>query len=552
MPNLLKINPLPTLVLIIFLGAIFRFYGLNWDQSQHFHPDERMITMVANKIHLPTTTEEIQAVFTPQSSLNPQFFAYGSFPIYLLKIAGSFFGLLDSSFGSYDGLNLVGRWLSALFDLGTLVIIFIIGKQLFNKTVGLLGAFFYSAAVLPIQLSHFYAVDTPLTFFIMATLLVAILIQKQFTWEKILILGIFFGLALATKTSALVLLIPVVLTLFCKLKFSQKFFISLFLTFTFCILTFLIVEPFALIDFPNFLQQTMAQQQMTKSAWTFPYTLQYVGKVPYFYEIKNIFFWGLGPLLTALAFVGTVFAIFKTFRPTFNSKFLIINSFVIAYFLVTGSFAIGFMRYMLPLYPLLCLFAAYFVYIFLRFGEAKRQGSVLQVLILSLVLIWPLSFLSIYSQPNTRNQATSWILKNIPQGSSLAIEHWDDALPVGYAPLYNMIEFPLYDSDTPTKWELMNQKLTDTDYIIIASNRLYTPLMKLVDCPKLPTGRCYLQTAEYYKKLFDGSLGFGKVAEFNIQPTLSLFSYHISLDDSGADESFTVYDHPKIMIFAHE
>ncbi|MBI2443099.1 MAG: hypothetical protein HYV40_04310 [Candidatus Levybacteria bacterium] len=93
----------------------------------------------------------------------------------------------------------------------------------------------------------------------------------------------------------------------------------------------------------------------------------------------------------------------------------------------------------------------------------------------------------------------------------------------------------------------MKEYLAQTDYIILSSNRLYTPLQKLTNCDVLPSGRCYPQTAMYYRALFQGLLGFKKVAEFTSFPTIPLLN--IPIDDQGADESFTVYDHPKVMIF---
>lgn len=522
------------ITIIILFAAFLRFYGLNWDQGQHFHPDERMITMVADKISW--------------QDLNPHFFAYGSFPIYLLKIVGSLVGFFDPQFGNYQSINLVGRFLSALFDLGTIFILFLLGKKVFNKRVGLLAAFFYTISVLPIQLAHFYAVDTPLTFFTMLALYLTVSFCQKSTKLGVISLGLIFGLALATKTSALLLVVPITVTIILKL-FSKPLLLTaccLLLIFT-TLITFFITMPFAFFDFPTFLRQTLEQQEMTKSALTFPYTLQYVGKTPYLYELQNIFFWGLSPLLATLSFLGVIFFTYKTFRPSLNTHYLILTTFFWLYFLAVGSFAIGFMRYMLPLYPLLCLFAATFLYQ-IKLPKLLKQLGLPSLLLIPL-LIWPLSFLSIYSQPNTRNQASEWIYQNIPPGSTIAREHWDDGLPTENKVFYRLLELPLYDPDTPFKWAQVNQVLSQADYIVIASNRLCTPLMRLTDCQKLPPGRCYLQTASYYQQLFNGSLGFIKVAEFSIQPTLTIYHLPYTVNDSSADESFSVYDHPKVMIF---
>src|SRR5436190_23595507 len=109
-----------------------------------------------------------------------------------------------------------------------------------------------------------------------------------------------------------------------------------------------------------------------------------------------------------------------------------------------------------------------------------------------------------------------------------------------------MITLSLYNTDTAEKWQTIFKQLHQTDYIILASNRLSTPLQRLTDCEKFQT-HCYPQTAYYYKQLFSGNLGFKKIAEFQQYPTLPLF--HIPVIDESADESFSVFDHPKIIIF---
>jgi hypothetical protein len=212
------------------------------------------------------------------------------------------------------------------------------------------------------------------------------------------------------------------------------------------------------------------------------------------------------------------------------------------------------MRYMLPLYPLLCLFAAVFVGRFLipKINLLPRYLSLFVFNFSFLILlVWPLSFMNIYTKPNTRVLASQWINQNIPVSSTLAIEHWDDSLPLLGQQNYKIITLPLYDPDTPEKWQMINDQLSKTDYIIIASNRLYTPLQKLTDCEKLPLGRCYKETSQYYKNLFDGKLGFKKAAEFTSYPKFSfpLVKWEYEINDSSADESFTVYDHPKVIIF---
>jgi len=151
------------LVLILIAGVYFRFTGVKWDDSTHLHPDERFLTMVETSI---APVNSISAYFnTLSSSLNPAnrgytFFVYGTLPIFIVRYVGEAIHQTG-----YDQIDLVGRQLSALADLLTVFLVFLIGQRLYNRRVGLVAAAFSAFSVLPIQLSHFFTVDTFTNFF---------------------------------------------------------------------------------------------------------------------------------------------------------------------------------------------------------------------------------------------------------------------------------------------------------------------------------------------------------------------------------------------------
>lgn len=587
------------LLLIVLIALTTRIFLINWDSGYHLHPDERMIVMVADRIHF-------------FDNLNPDFFNYGSLPIYLLKAAADFHdivwgtlsGLIHVQFhplSNYDGLLGVGRILASVFDTVTCLIIYRLAYLLSrSKKTALFSALTYTVAFFPIQNSHFYVVDGLLT--MLATFLVyrMTLYQKKQTVQSALILGILAGASVATKFTAVVFLpivtFSLILPLISFLKKPsreknqtrhavQKTVFHLFLFGLAGLVVSFISMPYGYLlpirssvtcltspscdtvvsELPV-VRDILFQTRMNSNAFVFPYTLQYVGTIPYWYHVKNIFWWGWGPPLSILSLIGLVGLIGRMgfIRPIGRIRHLghivLICIFYSLYFVVLGKSAVKFMRYMLPLYPLFALLAGYgLTNLFSSHFPNRWLPKSLGIGLLVSTFIWTSMFLSIYTTPNTRVQASEWIYRNIPVSATIATEHWDDRLPLRlsfknderlyYAEMYPHEELALYEPDTEQKWNHINEQLKRIDYIVIASNRLYTPLMKLTNCRQLPEGKCFRQTAQYYNDLFEGKRGFTKVAEFTSFPRLGIGTWNIEIDDLASDESFTVYDHPKIMIF---
>ena len=75
-------------VLVLVGAAYFRLMGLNWDQSQHLHPDERFLTMVSSSLK---PVDGFSEYFdTANSTLNPHnrgygFYVYGTLPVFIVR-----------------------------------------------------------------------------------------------------------------------------------------------------------------------------------------------------------------------------------------------------------------------------------------------------------------------------------------------------------------------------------------------------------------------------------------------------------------------------------
>jgi len=525
-----------TLLIAFFL----RMVGINWDQGTHLHPDERMLIMVSDKIH-----------FFDQ--LDPNFFNYGSLPIYLLRaVTQIIYSIVNIPYSLYDSMLYIGRGLSLTADLLVVLLVYKLSLKLFkDKRIAIFSSLLYSLAFFPIQNTHFFIVDTFLNLFLILTIYSLLRYMEKMTIYRLIVVSLSFSAVITTKITGIIFL-PFILLVIWYQNRKKSFGPIIFQTLIFAILSVFfsfIFMPYAFLHWQKFLADVLQQLQLNSDPYVFPYTLQYVGTTPYLYYLRNIFLWGLGPIIATLSVFGFV-AVLSNAK-TRNTKLILVMVFYIFYFLVIGRSAVKFMRYMLPIYPLASILAAYGLNKVLNgksHVHSARLRSFLICLILALVFGWTLLFNSIYLREHTRITASNWILKNIPTNSTIAVEHWDDRLPLGYSEKFMFNELQLYNTpDDYSKWAIIKGQLSNSDYLIIASNRLYTPLQKLADCKKYRY--CYPKTSIYYKKLFAQQLGFKKVAEFSSQPSLKIGNWELKIDDSSADESFTVYDHPKIFIF---
>lgn len=560
---------------IALLGLVLRLYGLNWDQGNSFHPDERQIMFHVTALSWPHSLAQF---FDPVNSpLNPHFFAYGSFPLYLLALLGHILTHYFPTVGTFANLTLVGRVLSALFDTGTILLTGWLGLLLADDFtpgrrhawhVALLVAALVAFTPFQLQLSHFYAVDTMLLFFVTLTILGCVaLVNTDAPLRWSLVTGLGYGLALATKFSAAPLLVPLIVALLLRWHKRNLFsaLASFFLSLTTTGLTFLIANPYALLDLANFKLQVMEQGDLARGLLDYPYVRQFAGTTPYVYEAQNILLWGVGVMLGLAACAGFIWLLWRMWKRNAD-LWLVVLAWVIPYSLITGSFYVKFMRYMLPIYPFLALMAAAVLLAFARGRKTKDAGykriilfTVLPyaaiVLVLGGTMFQGLALLNIYSQPNTRILASRWMYAHVNPGSILTYEQWDDPLPIavdGHDPsIYQQAVYPagngqmqsgldLYGDDTMQKAQQLAHLLPTLNVITMATDRLDKSI------PRLPLR--YPLSIHYYQLLFSGQLGFHLAAQFENHPNL----FGITLDDSNADESYSVFDHPTVKIFVRD
>ncbi|MEM5776369.1 MAG: hypothetical protein AAGU05_15305, partial [Anaerolineaceae bacterium] len=144
---------------------------------------------------------------------------------------------------------------------------------------------------------------------------------------------------------------------------------------------------------------------------------------------------------------------------------------------------------------------------------------------------------------------------------------WDDGLPLakaGFDP-YGMdsgvyrsdLNFEMYWDDNADKLERFETTLEQADYIYITSNRQWGTTTRVPER--------YPLTTQFYRSLlgcpddqdfldcyrvaqvgsYTGNLGFKLIEVFQSDPNIGSFK----INTQFAEEAFTVYDHPKVLIF---
>jgi YYY domain-containing protein len=515
-------------LLALFGFALFvRLFGINWDQGHFFHPDERAIAMAVERLS-----------FVPLQ-LNPHFFAYGSFPIYVTKLVTALLGNVSRWFAGYDGIIYVGRALSAIWGAATVVLLASVGTRLFGRRAGLIAGLLLSGTVLHVQSSHFAISDVPLTFLVLLALSFLAKVVEGGRLRHYLAAGATIGLALATKFSALPIFLPLAIAVFARLRTERSIRPVLrgAAAAGLAAVAFALAQPYALLDFKAYIHDILEQSTMVRNAGIFPYTNQYIGVPKYGYDLGQLILWGMGVPLALAALWGTYRRIRSLFQKV-NWTDVVFLSWVVPFFLITGSFDVKFLRYLLPIYPLLILWGAVWLD---ELWNRRSIGRLAAAAVGAATFAFLLAFLSIYTRPHTVVTASEWLYDHLPAGTRIATQHWDEGFPFplpGHdAGQYPNVQLPYYEPDVPPKMTGISQEIARAEYVVFPTKRVYGSVTRAPE--KFPL------TSRYFYEIFAGDLGFTLVEDFSSRPSL----FGLQLPDELADESFTVYDHPRVLIF---
>ena len=285
---------------------------------------------------------------------------------------------------------------------------------------------------------------------------------SSLTWHSLLF-GLFLGMAAASKINAVVM--AVVLPVALAIRFGNWLLVNgnssskekdsernttadhqqtpitnYYLPITLLVigglatlLAFRIFQPYAfdgLMPSAQWIANMKEIQGQATGLADLPWNLQWARRT-HLFSFTNLTVWGLGLPLGILAWTGFLVMGWRIFKNR-ERQHILLWSWTAIYFAWQSLQFNATMRYQLPIYPLLCMMAAWVVLSaytrkhaqadtytdeFLTPNSHRLTRNILYILgaiTLALTAIYAFAFLSVYTRDETRMAASRWIYQNVP------------------------------------------------------------------------------------------------------------------------------------------
>ncbi len=516
---------------LVMLLVITRVVGLNWGLPYLMHPDES--NMIFSILQLNCSK------LTLESCFNPRFFAYGQLPLYLsyliLVVCKNVFSVQVTPATA----ALVLRSISGIASLLTGWVFYLFLKKEFKSELSAwLGLFFYLFSPGLIQQAHFGTTEGLLTLFLMLIV---------YYHRRPYLQAFFVGLAAASKISALAFFIFPSLTFLQKIakNGSRKTGRSITAALLIMILTLCLFSPHYLLNFTDFWQSFVYESAVATGKLRVFYTQQFENTPALIFQLRKIFPYALGWVLTTMSFLGMFFSNRKQAYFLFGLLFLF----------VTNAFLyVKWTRFIVPYLPLFIYFAVNFCQKYLL----QKQVKYLLPVVLAYQLLFGAAFMRIYLTKDVRFVASAWINKHIKSGSLILSESANVVdIPLSTTQKYRYYSLFLYDLDRNSKLKKSYQQLfSKADFVFVPSRRIFANytcyLNKDINpnssyCRKLRAK--YPLINQHYQQLFQ-TKNFKLIKTFSNYPKIAFFGIKLfELADEFAEETWSVFDHPVIRIY---
>lgn len=591
----------PLLLALVALGGLTaRLWNLDFDQRQHLMPDERHWALTSASLAEAPAPAAHGSLAGPlldwldgdRSPANVyrgmNSFAYGPVTLAAARGAAGWLhvgvtsgsqpasavahvidaigvNLIDEAGGArFDDayqVDLIGRLLGALIDTMTIVVVGLIGSRLGGRRAGLAGAALYATCVLAIQHTHFLGAEPLVGLASALTVLATLRLDRSSDVAAAVrggvLAGMAAGLAVAAKLTGVGAgIVPVLLCAVLVVRHRRRADLARALSVCLAaIIAFRVANPAAFDGLGWALKQKFVDDfwisvRVGEVDW--PPAVQWANRIVVIDALRWLFVFTVGPGVCLAAIAGLVVLWRRRSHIARWNIAVVYVSLALPSAIALRSFSpTG--RYFMPILPTLHAVAGVGVLALWARRPLhapslqRRAGPALALALTGAAVLWGVAFVNgVYGYDNTRIVASRWIEANVPVGKVLSSQAWDDSLPVSVDGIdggaWTNMQFDLFGEDTVPKIERLATQLTAVDYVVESSPRVWGTVSRI------PVR--YPSTIKFFAALDTGQLGFERVATFTSVPRISLFGVQLwRLDDSSAEEAFSVYDHPEVRIW---
>jgi Dolichyl-phosphate-mannose-protein mannosyltransferase len=343
---------------------------------------------------------------------NPSALTYLLYAVFAVRFGGG--GDLARSFAADpEAAFLTARVVVAL--IGTLVVglVYWAGARFYDRRAGLVAAALMAVAFLPVFYSKHALNDIVGVAPITVALVASLQIYRRGSWADWALAGAAIGAATATKYTAGAMLVAVIVAAGLRVERDRRelrrALLGLALAVAAMAVLFALLNPYALLNLDEARDQITSQSSQADTA-----KLGQDDTYGWLYYLGTLT-WGFGwlPLLAAVA--GAVLAIRRDWRLA-----LLLVVFPVCFYLYMGAQGRFFGRWLLPIYPALCVLAGYAVATLSARRVAVLAG--LTALLCAQGALAAIHVDRVLGREDTRAQALAWVDANVPAGAPVVVE----------------------------------------------------------------------------------------------------------------------------------
>ncbi len=556
--------------LCLLLGAGLRFAGLTRGTSDFVLPEAQQqgVERAFYTFH-PDEETLIRAALTLdwQSPFDPPFTSYGLLPLYLARTVlvgvpvvnegpearewswrvSGLVTLADPE--ARRRIYLRVRVLAALVGCALPALVLVLGQRLLGPTPALLAASFVAFAPLAVQQAHFFTVDGFFAFFALVFFCALHWALERPTYSRYVLVGLAIGAAAAVRLNGMALGLALIVGHCAEGGWRQVPLrlrdLKLWAAALAALGLLLVLQPY-LLWAPERLWQKISVDDfayvvdvVVRGTILVPFSLADMHTVPYLHFWTHLWPQGVGWPLTLGFAGGMLWVLWHRRKGELPALVWCLVSLA-----MIGDMHSKYIRYVLPLLPLLSLFAAGLCQVLWR--RAMLVGGAVAAVLLGYTAFYGLAFTRIYLEEDSRIQAGRFLSAHAEDGARIGVESGGFSMkslisggryvPVNSESLFWMRHYLSCTAAADVLWISVRQM----DYIAAIDVNRYR---QFVAVPAL------LPAAHsFYRNLWSGELGFERMNRFKVYP----HALGVTLMDDEAEVSFLGYDHPAVLVFRRQ